>query len=88
MEPSLLFTNVTADSAKPVDATLRNGLRLTERRSAAIVASNARLSHSMSQRGRSVPTHGGTYDFPSQGFQVFYFKEAALALPQVLLVGQ
>jgi hypothetical protein len=42
----------------------------------------------MSQRARSRPTQGGTSDFPSHGFQIFYFKEAALALPKVLLARQ
>jgi hypothetical protein len=67
---------------------LGNGFRLTERRPAAIAASNARLQNSMSQRARSRPTHGGTSDFPSHGFQIFHFNRATLALPKVLLAGQ
>ncbi len=48
----------------------------------------ARLAHSISQRGRRRPIHGGTFDSPPHGFQLFHFDGATLALPKVLLAPQ
>jgi hypothetical protein len=45
----------------------------------------ARLANSISQRERSTPTHGGTRDSPSHGFQIFHFNGATFALLEVLL---
>jgi len=35
-----------------------------------------------------MPAHGETSDFPSHGFQIFYFLGAPLALREVLLASQ
>jgi hypothetical protein len=36
----------------------------------------ARLANSISQSGRSTPTHGGAFDSPSHGSQIFHFGGA------------
>jgi hypothetical protein len=63
---------------QPCPQVFRDGLRRMPLR-------KARLANSISQRERSTPTHGGTRDSPSHGFQTFHFNGAALALHKVLL---
>jgi hypothetical protein len=36
-------------------------------------------------QGRSIPAHGESVDFPSDGFQIFHFQEALFAQRKVLL---
>src|SRR6266404_6372144 len=86
MEPSFLFTSVTADPARPVDRDLETDSGSSSGGRHRLPLRNAaRLSNSIPQRATRRPTHDDTSDFPSHGFQLFYFKEAAVALPKVLL---
>ena len=48
----------------------------------------APLANSISQGGRHGPVHGGTFDSPSHGFQIFHFDGATLALSKVSLAPQ
>jgi hypothetical protein len=45
----------------------------------------ARLANSTSQGGWRKPIHGGAFNSPSHGFQIFHFDRATLALPKMLL---
>ena len=49
---------------------------------------NARLAKSFSKRRRSKPTHDGTPEYPSHGFQISYFDGTTPALSKVLLKRQ
>src|ERR1700722_65735 len=49
---------------------------------------SAQPSNLIPQRNRSSPAICGTREYPSHGFQFFYFNEAPSALPKVLLAGQ
>jgi hypothetical protein len=44
-----------------------------------------RLANSTSQRDRHKPIHGGAFNSPSHGLQIFHFDRATLALPKMLL---
>src|SRR6266436_8085248 len=82
MEPSFLFTSVTADPARPVDRDLETDSGSSSGGRHRLPLRNAaRLSNSIPQRATRRPTHDDTS-------QLFYFKEAALALPKVLLARE
>jgi hypothetical protein len=88
---SVRFTRIAVDPRGPVDRDVpgsRVGARGAEAGGEWPVEIPLGLGNSLSQGSGSRPIHGGTFDSPPHGFQIFHFDGATSALPKVLLAPQ
>ena len=84
---SVRFTKIAVDPRGPFDRDVPgSGVGLAERRPAANGLSKCRPTSEFDfATQRRKPIHGGAFNSPSHGFQIFHFDRATLALPKMLL---